>query len=200
MGVRLLLASNNVGKLRELAELLAGLPIELVPPADLGLSLEIAETGATFAENARLKARAFARASGLPAVADDSGLEIAALGDWPGVHSARVAGPGADDARRRELVLARLNAVPDASRAARFVAAVALADGDRILAEAEGILGGAIATMPRGAGGFGYDPIFIPTGLDRTLAELTAAEKNNLSHRGRAIRKLLPQLRALLGG
>ncbi len=193
----LLIASNNLGKLRELTELLADCPFRLVRPIELGLALDVPETGATYAENARLKALAYAAASGRPALADDSGLELLALGGWPGVHSVRFAGPVADDATRRALLLERLAGRDGAARDARFVCAVAVADGQRIVGEALGILEGTITTAPRGQEGFGYDPLFVPAGESRTLAELSRAEKNRLSHRARAIAGLRPALERL---
>jgi XTP/dITP diphosphohydrolase len=195
--MELLIASNNPGKLREVARLLAGLPVEVLRPADLGIDLDPQETGDSFAANARIKARAFARASGLLALADDSGLEVPALGGWPGVHSARFAGPAADDARRRELLVARLAGHPPADWGARFVSHVAIARGADVVAEATGALLGRIVPAARGRGGFGYDPIFQPDGDSRTLAELTPDEKNAVSHRGRAIAQLRPFLARL---
>jgi XTP/dITP diphosphohydrolase len=196
---KLLIATNNADKLCELGALLGGLPFALLRPADLGLELAVAETGRTYAANARRKAEAFARASGLLALADDSGLELPALGGWPGVYSNRFAGPTADAAERLRLVLDRLAGRTNAERRARFVAVVALAGPGGRLAHARGTLAGVIAPAPRGLAGFGYDPIFIPRGETRTLAEMAAAEKNGISHRARAIARLLPRLRALAG-
>lgn len=193
----LLIATNNPSKVRELRELLEGLPIKVVSPAELGLKLDVAETGNTYAANAQLKAKAFAAASGLISLADDSGLEIKALRDWPGVHSARAAGPNASDAQRRALVLARLGADPTTDRAARFFCHVTVADARQILAEASGTLEGKIALAESGSGGFGFDQIFIPTGSRESLAALTEAEKNRISHRARAIAQLRPFLARL---
>jgi len=195
--MRLLLASNNVGKLGELEQLLADLPIDLVRPVDIGLNLNVDETCSTYRANARRKARAFARESGLLVLADDWGLEVAALGNWPGVRSARVAGPEAGDLDRRAMVLARLAAFPGVNRSARFVCAMVLAEGNWLVAEAEGILEGTIGEAPRGDHGFGYDPIFVPKGANQTLAELSSEQKNALSHRARAVRILVPVLRTL---
>jgi XTP/dITP diphosphohydrolase len=197
--IRLVLATTNPGKRRELRALLAGLGLEAVSPGALGLDLAVAETGATFEDNAILKARAFAAAAGLAALADDSGLEVDALGGFPGVASARwVAGP---DAERVAALLARLGGVPLAERSARFRCVAALARPDGRVETADGRVEGRIAVAPRGAGGFGYDPVFVVEdgGLtgERTMAELTADEKNRLSHRARAVRALRPALERL---
>ena len=184
----LLVATGNPGKLRELRALVAGLPLEVVGPADVGLDLEVDETGDTLEANARLKAVACAAASGLPALADDSGLEVDALGGEPGVRSARWV-PGSDADRVRALLVA-LEAVPREARTARFRSVVALAWPDGRVETATGTVEGRIASAPRGAGGFGYDPVFLVEdgGLDgtRTMAELAAEEKGRLSHRARA--------------
>ncbi len=194
---KLLIATNNPGKAREIGSILAAIPLELVQPKQLGIELDVDESGPTFYENARLKAVAFARAANLPAIADDSGLEIAVLGGWPGIHSVRWAGPGAQDADRRRLLLARLAGRPPAERAARFVCAVVLALPDRVVGDALGVLRGRIAEAERGGGGFGYDPIFMPDGSDKTLAELDSEQKNLLSHRYQALRQLWPLLEGL---
>lgn len=199
---RLLVATHNPGKLREYRRLLAGLPPALVSPADLGLDLDVAETGATFASNAALKAHAFARASGLPALADDSGIEVDALGGFPGVRSARWA-PGTD-ADRVAALLERLAGVPAGRRSARFRAAVVLAWPDGTAMAAEGTVEGRIADRPIGTGGFGYDPVFLVEdgGYDGrlTMAELSGEAKDALSHRGRATRRLRVDLEALWPG
>ncbi|HVC34261.1 MAG TPA: RdgB/HAM1 family non-canonical purine NTP pyrophosphatase [Chloroflexota bacterium] len=188
----LLVATNNPGKVRDLMELLNGLPIRLVTPAELGLRLEVPETGASYAENARLKARAFAARSGMTSLADDSGLEIAILENWPGVESARCAGPGATDAARRALVLSRLAGSAVAERGARFVCHVVVANPTAVLAEAQGTVEGRIALSPSGSGGFGFDAIFVPDGSEHTFAEISWREKNEISHRARAIAALRP--------
>jgi XTP/dITP diphosphohydrolase len=198
----LLLATHNPGKRREFQALLAGLaPGSLRLPADLGLTLDVPETGRTFAENARLKALAFAQASGLPALADDSGLEVEALGGAPGLYSARYAGPGAADADRRRKLLHELRHVPP-PRPARFVCAVAVAvpvpGGEPRLAEFVGLCPGEIALQERGAGGFGYDPLFYLPDHGLTLAELPLSLKNQISHRARALRAAWPYLQTLL--
>lgn len=162
-----------------------------VPPFD-----EAPETGATFEENALAKARDAYRATGLPAVADDSGLEVAALNGMPGVLSARWAGTHGEDAANTALVLAQLRDVPDERRGAAFVSACALVSGsDEVVVRGE--WPGAIAFEPRGDGGFGYDPVFLPEGEQRTAAQLSPAEKDAVSHRGRALALLLPALREL---
>jgi XTP/dITP diphosphohydrolase len=193
-GGRLVVASHNPGKLREFQELLAPYGVEIVPAAALGLPAP-EETGATFAENARLKAHAAANASGLSALADDSGITVAGLDGWPGVRSARWAGPGGDFdvamARVRAELVARFGSWDLADRRAAFVAALCLAwpDGGEELVE--GRIEGALVDPPRGVGGFGYDPMFVPEGGHRTFAEMTPAEKHAQSHRARALRELI---------
>jgi XTP/dITP diphosphohydrolase len=195
----LLIASRNLDKVREIGEVLAGLPVRLLSLGDLPKAPDLAETGETFEENARAKALAVARWSGRPALADDSGLEIDALGGEPGVLSNRYAGEGAGDADRIAKVLGLMERVPDAERTARFRCAAALAAPDGRIEVVEGAVEGAITRAPRGSGGFGYDPIFVPEGERRTMAELTADEKNRLSHRGRAFRALRPVIAEWLG-
>ncbi len=195
--VDLVIASGNAGKVREFAGLLAALPVQVRPQPP---GLEVEETGSTFAENARLKAVAVARASGAWALADDSGLCVAALGGAPGIHSARYA--ATDGARidrlLRELAQA-LAADPGAGRGARFVAALALAAPDgRVLLEVEGHCPGEILQAPRGEGGFGYDPVFLVPDLGLTFAELDRDIKGCVGHRGRAFALLEPPLRQLL--
>jgi XTP/dITP diphosphohydrolase len=184
---RLLLATNNVGKIEEFTALLAELVgLELINPADLGLDLEIPEDGKDYAENAAIKARAFMEASGLPSLADDSGIEVDVLGGLPGLHSARVAPTAAE---RRRLLLGQLAGKPRPWKA-RFHSTVCLAMPHGELYFAEGQCLGEIATEESGSGGFGYDPIFIVEGGTRTMAELSAAEKNQLSHRARAMQEM----------
>ncbi|MBP7621400.1 MAG: RdgB/HAM1 family non-canonical purine NTP pyrophosphatase [Gemmatimonadales bacterium] len=195
---RLVVASQNRAKAREIAEILAaeGLAYEVVTLAEFPAVTLPPETGATFAENAVVKARAAAAATGLPAIGDDSGLEVDALGGEPGVLSARYAGEGASDADRYQKVLALLADVPDARRTARFRCAAAFAapDGTELLAE--GKVEGRLAPAPAGTGGFGYDPIFLPEGRAVTMAQLTPEDKHAISHRGRALRALAARLRA----
>ena len=196
--LRLLAATSNAHKLAELRRLLHDAPIDLAAPSELGLALRVEETGATYAENALLKARAYAKARGILALADDSGIEVDALGGRPGVRSARYGGPGLDDAARTRLLLSETAAVPDGRRGARYVAVLALAWPDGTAEAFTGTCEGALAREPRGANGFGYDPIFAPTGGGgRTMAELSAAEKDALSHRGIAARKAATRLREL---
>ncbi|MER3419231.1 MAG: non-canonical purine NTP pyrophosphatase [Chloroflexota bacterium] len=183
---RLLLATTNPGKIRELRALLAGCGWEILTPQDIGLTLHVEETGQTYAENARRKAQGYARASGLVALADDSGLEVDALGGAPGVHSARYAGQDTTDADKMGMLLAELREVPDERRTARFRAVIVIATPDGRTFQSEGVCEGRIAHAPRGAGGFGYDPIFLVEGGSRTMAELSAEEKNRISHRARA--------------
>ncbi|GAC1480284.1 MAG: XTP/dITP diphosphatase [Candidatus Dormibacteria bacterium] len=186
-----MIATNNAGKLAELRALLADLPMELVSPHDLGIELEVEEDGATYAANARKKAEAGARLSGLPALGDDSGMEVAALDGKPGVHSARFAGL-ANKGRSEALIAAVLGAIgdragSDSAALYRCVAVMVLPDGRAF--EGEGVLAGTIAAEPRGHGGFGYDPIF-QLANGRRMAELTMEEKNLLSHRARALNAL----------
>jgi XTP/dITP diphosphohydrolase len=191
---RLVLASGNPGKLREL-ETLLGPGWQILSQAELGIS-PAEETGDSFAANALLKARHAARLSGLPALADDSGIEVDALGGRPGVHSARYAGPEATDEDNNRLLLRELADVPDARRTARYrcvLAFVATADDPAPLL-VEGTWEGLIGFEPRGRGGFGYDPLFIDAASGRTGAELTPAEKNARSHRGQALARLKPLL------
>ncbi|MCS7246038.1 MAG: RdgB/HAM1 family non-canonical purine NTP pyrophosphatase [Thermomicrobium sp.] len=182
---RIVLATTNPGKIAELRRLLPPC-IEVVSAGELGLSLP-PETGETFAENALIKARAAARASGLVALADDSGLEVDALGGRPGVHSARYAGEHASDEENVQRLLAELASVSPERRTARFRAVIALVHPDGQEALAEGVVEGTIVDRPQGQSGFGYDPIFRPLGHDRTFAEMTTDEKNRLSHRARAL-------------
>jgi len=208
--MRLLFATGNPGKLRELARLVEGLSIEVVAPADLPEPLpEVEEDGVTFAENARKKAAAQARATGLHALADDSGLCVDALSGRPGVRSARFseeAEPGLGgrdrDGANNRLLLRALAGLPPERRGAGYVAVLSLADPQgRILAEVEGRCRGRVGTAPRGEGGFGYDPLFLPEAFpDRTMAELSPADKDAISHRGRAFRALLPFLARLGAG
>lgn len=194
--LQLLIATNNRGKLHELLPLLGDLPIHLVTPRDLGLRLEVAETGTTYADNARLKAAAFAQVSGLLTLADDSGLEVEALGGAPGVYSARYAGEGASDAERRARLIHALRAVP-APRPARFRCVIAIARPSRTVEYFEGGCEGEILLEERGTHGFGYDPLFFLPEYGCTMAELPSAVKNQVSHRARAAQAALPRLHQL---
>ena len=184
---RLVLATTNRGKLREVAEILAADGVQVVGIADVAPGWQVVEDGSTFAENARIKARDLARRAGLPALGDDSGLEVAALGGRPGVRSARYAGEDATDARNVALLLEELREVAADARLAAFRCALALAWPDGTLVEAEGRCEGRIAPAPRGGGGFGYDPVFVDPASGRTFAELPAEAKNAFSHRRRAL-------------
>ena len=186
---KLLVATHNPGKVREYRELLAGLPLEVTYLDAEGITLEVAETGETFAENAVQKATAYARASGLWTWADDSGLEVDALGGAPGVCSARYAGAGASDADRYRKLLAALAGVPWARRTARFRCTVAIARPEGEVWTTDGVCEGIIAFGPAGANGFGYDPVFYLPEHGATMAQLPAEMKNQISHRGRAARK-----------
>jgi len=183
---RLLLATGNRAKLAEYRLLLQGVPYDLVGLADVGICDSVEETGATLEENATLKARAYAKRSGLPAMADDSGLEVDALGGEPGPLSKRYAGEGATDPERVAYLLRRLEGVLWEKRTARFRCIIAIASPDGALELAQGEARGYIATEPSGHGGFGYDPVFFYPPLGRTFAQLTTEEKNRVSHRGRA--------------
>ena len=193
---RVVLASGNPGKLRELAALLAPLSLTPVPQGELGIPA-VPETRATFLENALLKARHAAARAALPALADDSGLEVDALGGRPGVKSARFAHPGASDEENLERLLDELRGVPEGARRARYQCVIVFAHsaGDAQPLVARGSWQGRIASAPRGRGGFGYDPVFVPEGSARTAAELDPAEKNAVSHRAQALRELVAMLR-----
>ncbi|WP_148717279.1 RdgB/HAM1 family non-canonical purine NTP pyrophosphatase [Chitinolyticbacter meiyuanensis] len=193
MTKRIVLASNNAGKLREFAKLFATLDIEIVPQAELGVS-EAEEPHHTFVENALAKARHAARATGLPALADDSGICVAALGGAPGVYSARYAGEPKSDARNNEKLLAELTSQTD--RRAWYYAALVLvrhADDPQPLI-ADGVCLGEVLTAPQGDGGFGYDPLFWLPQFGKTVAEISADEKAQISHRGKALRVLIAKL------
>jgi len=208
---KLLLATNNRGKVLEYRELLRGVPFEIVTPEDLGVSLGGEETGATFEENATLKAVAAARQTGLLSLADDSGLEVDDLGGAPGPLSARYAGAGASDKDRIDFLLSRLKDIPARERSARFRCVIAIASPPNLsLRGAErrgnlipsvelfsGVCSGLITDAPRGAHGFGYDPIFFIPELGKTMAELTLEEKNKIGHRARAAEKAREYLKKL---
>ena len=198
---KLVLATRNPAKLAELSRILADghVPVDLVTLDGFPDLPEVAETGRTFAENALLKARAVAAFTGLPAVADDSGICIDALNGMPGVLSARWSGAHGDDEANLRLVLAQLADVPPGQRGAHFACAAALvlpAGSEHVT---EGVLDGSVIDAPRGTNGFGYDPIFVPESSGLTTAEMAAADKDKISHRGRALRALAPVIAALLG-
>lgn len=201
MSGRLLLATRNPGKLAELQRLLeSAVPgVAVVGLRDVPEYPEAPETGATFAENALLKAREAVRHTGLPAVADDSGLTVDALNGMPGVLSARWSGRHGDDAANTALLLGQLADVPDGRRGAAFVCAAAIVTPDGAERVLERSWRGQVVREGRGSNGFGYDPVFLPDGLERTAAELTAAEKDARSHRGQAFAALVPLIGELLG-
>jgi XTP/dITP diphosphohydrolase len=189
----IVLATRNIGKLKEFLALLAPLKCRILSLEEASIDRDIEETGRTFAENARLKALEYSRLTHLPVLADDSGLEVPALGNRPGVYSARYAGPGASDSDRNQKLLEELE-TSGSDRSARFFCALALAEEGRILLEATGECRGIIAFTPRGTNGFGYDPVFFLPERDKTFAELSLKEKNEVSHRTRAIRNLIDQV------
>lgn len=221
MNRKLVLATNNPGKVREFRRLLDGCGFNVVTSAELGIKLDVEETGTTYADNAALKAHAFADATGCLALADDSGIEVDALGGKPGMYSARYGGPGLDDVARTALLLKELDGVPDELRTARYRAIVAIAwpkgtnspaaagEHDSPLprtAEGQGVRGGvltfegvqegSIGHSPIGDGGFGYDPVFLVDGV-RTQAQISSDEKDQISHRGQAVRAARAYLRTL---
>lgn len=193
-GREVLLATRNPAKSLEIREILSGLGARWRTLEEFPGVLDAEEIGATFAENARLKALYYAEATGYTSLADDSGLEVDALGGRPGVHSARYAGPEKDDAANNALLVSELVGVPAERRTARFRCAAALAEPGRIIAQAEGTIEGVIIDGPRGENGFGYDPHFLVPHLGRTTAELTTSEKSRISHRGYALRSLAERL------
>lgn len=199
---RLVLATRNPAKLAELHRILAASRVDIDAEDLTGHpgAGEVAESGSTFAENALLKARAVAAGTGLPTVADDSGLCIDALNGMPGVLSARWAGRHGDDRANLEFVLAQLADVPAGRRAAHFACAAALVLPSGAEHVSEGMVHGWLTDAPRGANGFGYDPIFVPDSCELTTAQMSAEEKDAISHRGRALRALAPVIAALLGG
>ena len=194
-GQRVVLATGNPGKLRQFSELLGASGLALVRQSDFGIEPP-PETGNTFLENSLLKARNAARLTGLPAIADDSGIEVDALGGRPGLYSARYAGEGASDEQNLRKMLLELENVPAIQRTGRYRSIIVFLHGpdDPAPLIGEGVWEGSIATAPRGSGGFGYDPIFIPRGDTRTAAELPVEERNEHSHRGQASRAFLAQL------
>jgi XTP/dITP diphosphohydrolase len=186
---KLLVATNNRGKLREYAELLKGLPFELTTLAEQGITKEVEETGPSLEQNAISKATTYAKLSGLITLADDSGLEVDALGGEPGPLSRRYAGDNVSDKERNDYLLARLSDVPMEKRTARFRAVIAIATPEGRVGISEGVCEGIIAFDAKGEGGFGYDPVFYLPELNKHMAELTLEEKNRISHRARAAEK-----------
>ena len=194
--MKYVLATHNPGKLKEMGAILARFGVEVVSPKDLGITVDVEETGATFAENAMLKAKAICAAAKLPAIADDSGLCVDALNGGPGVYSARYGGEGLDDKGRYMLLLNSMRGQP--TRAAHFACAIACVfpNGDELTAE--GRCDGTIAFAPMGEGGFGYDPVFFVPELKKTFGQLTAEEKSAISHRGRALAVFVEKLETYL--
>jgi XTP/dITP diphosphohydrolase len=192
---KLLLATNNKGKVREYKHMLKDLAVELVSPDEAGINTEVEEIGESLEENARLKATTLARESKLLTLADDSGLEVDALGGEPGRLSARYAGEGASDKDRVNYLLKKLEGVPEGKRSARFRCVIAIAQPDGEAELCSGECEGVIALEPRGEAGFGYDPVFYLPELGKTMAELTLEEKNSVSHRGRAAKEAIKLLR-----
>lgn len=190
----IVIATHNQGKLREFRNLLQPLNGDILSLADVSITEEFEETGQTFADNARIKAKLYSRLVHFPVLADDSGLEVTALGGRPGVHSARYAGIGATDADRVQKLLGELDLL-NGTREARFICSLALAREGILLYESEGQCTGIIGTEPKGTKGFGYDPVFFLPNLGKTFAELSEDEKNRLSHRARAVEALLRQLK-----
>lgn len=195
----IVVATKNAGKLREMMEAFRDLPVTLVPLSQFGDLPDAVETGATFAENAAIKARFYRQATGVACLADDSGLEVEALAGAPGVYSARFAGGHGDDAANNEKLVAELRRLGRDDSPAAYRCALALADIDGHLLTAAGICGGTVRTTPRGTGGFGYDPYFYFPG-GKTMAELTLAEKDAVSHRGAALREMAWALKGYLTG
>ncbi len=193
---QILVATTNPGKLREIRTLMSGVPLELVSLADVASIAEPAETGTTFEENARLKARYYAERSGLLTVAEDSGLVVDALDGEPGVRSARFLRPDASYPERFEEIFRRLDQRPQEPRTARFVAALACVDNGRVIYETRGVVEGEVANAPHGTGGFGYDPIFCYPPFRGTLAEVSEAEKVRVAHRGVAFRAFAAWLKS----
>ncbi len=184
----ILVATTNRHKLEEYRVIFAGLPYRLLSLYDKQIDLDVEETGTTFAENAELKALTYASLSGMLSLADDSGLEIDALGGAPGVYSARFAGRDTSYEERFRLILAQLNGLPEEQRTARFRCAITIAEPSGFHRTVEGVIEGLIADAPRGTQGFGYDPIFLVPALGKTTAELAPEQKNRISHRGKAAR------------
>ena len=194
---KLVLATSNPHKVRELRRLLACAGWDLVTPADLGLEMDVAEDGASFRENATLKAVAYAQACGLPALADDSGIEVQALAGGPGVYSARFGGPGLGDRDRMLLLLDRMQGVPWERRGSRYVCVVVLAWPGGRREAFEGVCHGVVALEPGGTGGFGYDPLFYFPEAGKTIAQMSEQEKDEVSHRGHAVRRAVKGLKGL---
>ena len=196
---KLLVATHNKGKVTEFAEMLQDMEIEWLSLDDLGVTEDVEETGHTFRENSILKAQAYAAVSGLLTLADDSGLEVDALNGAPGVYTARYGGEGLTAVQRYEKLLDDIKDVPEPQRTARFRCVIVLAAPDgTLLGESDGVCEGRIAQAPVGDNGFGYDPVFFLPAFGQTMAQLSAAQKHQISHRGRALQAIAPRLRAVL--
>lgn len=198
--MKLLVATHNRGKMREFADLIGGLGIEWVTLQDAGISHNVSETGQTLLQNATLKAETYARLAGLLTLADDTGLEIDALGGEPGIYPARYGGPSLSSVERYQLVLQKLAGVALPQRTARFRCVIALAGSEGLIGAVEGVCEGMIALQPAGTHGFGYDPIFYIPERGQTMAELSPEQKQLLSHRGRAMRAMIPLLEKRITG
>lgn len=196
MTVKLVLASKNTHKLEEMRAILSGLGVEVLLESDVGADVDVEETGTTFEENALLKAKAVMEATGLPAIADDSGLCVDALGDAPGVYSARYGGPELSDVGRYRLLLENMRGMLD--RRCKFVSCICACFPDGTVVTARGECPGTLAYAPKGEDGFGYDPIFFVPGLKKTFAQLSPREKNAISHRGVALQLFEEKLAAYL--
>lgn len=196
---KLLVATHNQGKVVEFAEMLQDLAIEWLSLDDVGVTQDVEETGSTFRENGVLKAKTYAAETGLLTLADDSGLEVDALGGAPGVYTARYGGAGLTAVQRYQKLLADIKNIPDPQRTARFRCVIVLAGPDgTILGESEGVCEGRIAQAPVGDNGFGYDPVFYLPQFNQTMAQIPASQKHQISHRGLAVQAILPRLRELL--
>lgn len=193
--MKILIATNNKHKIKEITEIFADTGYEIVCPDDINLKVDVIENGTTFAENSYKKANAFCRATGIVSIADDSGLQVRCLDNAPGVYSARYGGEGLDDADRTELLLKNMQGKTD--RYAEFVCAISVVFPNGRLIKAQGKCEGEIALSPSTRVGFGYDPVFIPKGYDKTFAELSSDVKNSVSHRGNALKQLKQKLAEL---
>lgn len=192
----IVVATQNTGKITEIVQALAHLSVKVIPLSDCGIFPEPFEDGTTFEDNAIIKARHYACLTGKTCLADDSGLEVDALGKAPGVHSARYAGEDATDEDNNRKLLQALQDVPVTKRTGRFRCVLALATPHKVLLTAEGVCEGLILLQPQGDQGFGYDPLFLMTNLHKTLAQITVEEKNRISHRGQALKKFVARIQA----
>jgi len=196
--MKYVLATANPGKISEMRTILSELNVDIITRGDLGIDIDVEETGTTFLENAKLKAEAICAASGLPSIADDSGLIVDALGGEPGVYASSYGGEELTADERCLFLLDKMKEMEQ--RTAKFVCTIVCVFPDDHILIADGECSGVITTMPYGSGGFGYDPVFIPDGYDKTMAELTSADKNEVSHRGKALRNFYQQLKSIEAG